>query len=111
MPSMMDKIKNFFGFLGRAWAGGVRGKIGIACALFAAFMFVRMFLGDVNLQRFVINIWKLNNAEQTLSVEIKKLEDLQNRIRLIQNYSPDYIEELGLKYLNIGNPDTKILKI
>jgi hypothetical protein len=29
----------------------------------------------------------------------------------LQNYSPDYVEELGLKYLNIGDPKTKILKI
>lgn len=107
----MDKIKKLFVFLGAAWGGSFRGKIGILCALFASFMFVRMFFGDVNIQRFVMNIWTLNRAEQTLVAETGQLEHLQNHIRLIQNYSPDYIEELGLKYLNIGDPATKILKV
>ena len=108
---MKEKIKNFFGFLGRAWAGGIRGKIGVLCALFAAFMFFRLFFGEVSVQRFVINIWRLNAEQQQLAAEQSKLATIENHIRLIQSYSPDYIEELGLKYLNIGDPGVRILKI
>lgn len=79
--------------------------------MFAAFMFVRIFLGDVNIQRFVINIWRLNAEQQELATETAKLESLRRHIDLLQNYSADYVEELGLKYLNIGAPDFKILKI
>ena len=111
MSQMWDKIKNFFGFLGRAWSGGVRGKIGIFLALFATFMFFRIFFGDVNAQKFVMNIWRLNAEQQQLATEQKKLHILEQHIDLIQGYSPDYIEELGLKYLNIGDPGVKILKI
>ena len=32
-------------------------------------------------------------------------------IDLVQKNSPDYIEELGLKRLNMGDAKTKILKI
>ncbi|MBN1324979.1 MAG: hypothetical protein JW974_02060 [Alphaproteobacteria bacterium] len=108
---MWDKIKILFEFLGRAWAAGIRGKIGIFSAIFALFMFVRIFFGDVSVQKFVINIWRQNEEQQQLASEEKKLNTLKHHIELIQNYSPDYIEELGLKYLNIGDPSAKILKV
>jgi cell division protein FtsB len=111
MPPMMEKIKDFFRFLGAAWTGGFHGKIGVLCAIFAAFMFFRIFFGEVTVQRFVINIWRLNAEQQHLAQETAKLESLQKHIQLLQGYSPDYVEELGLKYLNIGDPRTKILKI
>lgn len=108
---MWEKIKNFFIFLGRAWTGGIRGKIGILCAIFAAFMFFRIFFGEVSAQRFVINIWRLNDEQEQLETEQSKLNSYLNHIKLIQNYSPDYVEELGLKYMNVGDAHAKILKI
>jgi hypothetical protein len=106
-----DKIKDFFRFLGRAWTGGIRGKAGILCALFALFMFVGIFSGDVSAQKFVFNIWKLHSEEQTLAAEQEKLEKLERHIKLLHNYSPDFVEELGLKYLNLGDSGWRVLKI
>ncbi len=111
MPDMYEKIKNFFGFLGEAWMGGIRGKIGILITIFAAFMFIRIFWGEVNVQKFIINIWRQNAEQQQLDAELAKKSALQRHISLLQNYSPDYVEELGLKYLNIGDAKVKILKI
>ncbi len=111
MPLMKGKIKNLFSFLSRAWSGGGRGKLGIVLTLFAAFMFVGLFWGDVSIQRFTLNIWRLNQAQSQLTSEQATLQELQTHIELLQNYSPDYVEELGLKYLNIGDPHAKILKI
>ena len=111
MPPMKEKIKNLFKFLGRAWSGGGRGKLGIIFALFAAFMFIGLFFGDVNVQKFTMNIWHLNTAQEQLNAEQATLDTIQHHIELLQSYSPDYVEELGLKYLNIGDPKTKILKI
>lgn len=111
MPPMKEKIKNFFGFIGRAWTGGRHGKIGLFLTLFSAIMFVRIFWGDVNIQRFVMNIWQLNAEQTQLATETAKLNTLNRHIELLQGYSADYVEELGLKYLNIGDPDIKILKI
>ena len=111
MPPMKEKIKNLFGFLGRAWSGGARGKLGLVLTLFAVYMLLEMFWGDVNIQRFAMNIWNLNNAQEQLAAEQSTLDDLNKHIELLQNYSPDYVEELGLKYLNIGDPQVKILKI
>ena len=108
---MRDKIKNLFEFLGTAWSGGIRGKIGILATIFALFMFIRIFFGDVSVQKFILNIWRLNEEQQQLVSETAKLDTLKHHIELIQNHSPDYIEELGLKYLNLGDSKMKILKI
>ena len=107
----MEKIKNFFGFIGRAWVGGWHGKIGIACAIFALFMFIRMFLGDMNIQRFVMNAWNLNRERTELAEREQELDTLKHHIDLLRNGSPDYVEELGLQYLNIGDPKFRILKM
>ena len=111
MTSMKGKIKNLFSFLSRAWTCGARGKLGILLTLFACFMLIGMFWGDVNIQRFGLNIWRLNQAQDQLAAEQKTLDELNTHIKLLQNYSPDYVEELGLRYLNIGDPRAKILKI
>ncbi|MBR2286012.1 MAG: hypothetical protein IJ866_00940 [Alphaproteobacteria bacterium] len=108
---MWKKIKNLFGFIGRAWTGGPRGKLGIVFALFAVFIFIRMFIGYTNIQRFVMNIWYLNNERVELESQTAKLNELRLHLQLLRDYSPDYIEELGLQYLNIGDAKYKILKI
>ncbi len=108
---MKEKIKNFFAFIKRAWSDGIYGKIGILLTLFAAFMFIRMFWGEVNIQRFIINIWRLNGEQEQLANEQAELQAIRRHIELLQGYSADYVEELGLKYLNIGDPKVKILKI
>ena len=108
---MKDKIKNFFGFVSRAWRGGIHGKVGLFFAIFGLFMFVRIFCGDVNVTRFVANIWHLNTERRELVAEQNKLKTIEQHIYLLENYSPDYVEELGLKYLNIGDAEYKVLKI
>ena len=111
MAYMKDKIKNLFGFMGRAWRGGLRGKVGVFFAIFACFMFFHLLFGEVNIARFVSNIWHLNAEQTELANEQSKLESINRHIQLLQNYSPDYIEELGLRYLNIGDPKFRVLKI
>ena len=111
MPPMKEKIKKFFSFIGRAWSGSFRGKIGVLLSIFAAFMFIRIFWGEVNLQKFIVNIWRLTAEQVQLYQEQAKLDTINKHIELLQSYSQDYVEELGLTYLNIGEPKIRILKI
>ncbi len=111
MAPMKEKIKNFFGFIGRAWDASWRGKIGVLMVAFALFMFVRIFWGTVNVQRFIVNIWRLDVEQTELATQREKLDAINRHIELLQSASPDYVQELGLKYLNIGDPKFKILKI
>ena len=109
---MKEKIKNFFIFLKSAWIAGPRGKIGIFCLILAVFFFVRLFCGTQNVQSYVINLGKLNHERKELAILQKDLKQIQHHIYLLQrpNSSTDYIEELGLKTLNLSNPEFKELK-
>jgi cellobiose-specific phosphotransferase system component IIC len=111
MACMKEKIKNLFTFMGRAWGAGFHGKMGVIMVIIAVFWSIGIFTGKTTLQGFIINIWRLNTAQEQLVAEQAKLEQLQKHIDLVQKNSPDYIEELGLKRLNMGDAKTKILKI
>ena len=109
---MKEKIKNFFVFVKNAWIEGPRGKIGLGLMILSIFFFARLFYGDNNLQSFIKNAWHLKQDRKELAVDQDKLEKLQRHIYLLQhpNASSDYIEELGLKNLNLGDPKFKELK-
>ena len=109
---MKEKIKNFFAFLKSAWVAGPRGKIGIILMLLSIFFFARLFYGTRNIQSFVINAWHLNRERTELAIAQKQLQQIQNHIYLLQhpNSSSDYIQELGLQTLNLGDADFKELK-
>ena len=109
---MWEKIKNLFSFIKSAWVGSNRGKMGIFFLLIALFFFVRLFFGTQNIQSFVVNIWHLNRNRTILATEQQKLQQMQHHVYLLKHpyNSSDYIEELGLKTLNLGNPEFKELK-
>jgi hypothetical protein len=107
---MKEKFKQLLRFLANGWRSGLRGKIGVVCIIFACAMFIRLFCGEVNVQRFVINIWRLGHNQEQLAAKQKKLSLIEHNIKLVQEHSPDYIEELSQKYLNMGSPDLRIIK-
>lgn len=109
---MKTKIKNFFAFLGRAWTAGPRGKIGIILLFLSILSFCRLFYGTRSVQSFIINAWHLNQEHKELAIAEKQLQQMQHHVYLLQhpNNSSDYIEELGLQTLNLGNPEFKELK-
>ena len=107
---MKEKIKNLFAFMGRAWTAGFHGKLGVIMTLVAVFWSIGIFTGKTTLQGFIANIWRLNAAQVQLQQEQEKLNQLEHHIELVQQNSPDYIEELGLQRLNMGDSKTKILK-
>ena len=109
---MKKKIKNFFVFIKNGWIGGPRGKIGFVLMIISIFFFVRLFYGEKNIQSFIMNAWHLNKEKKELAIEQKKLEKIQHHNNLLQSTinSSDYIEELSLKNLNLGDANFKELK-
>lgn len=111
---MKEKIKNFFIFLKNAWLMGPRGKFGVLLLIVSVFFFIRLFCGTQSVQNFLINTWRLNQARKELAIEQKKLDKINHHIYLLQhpntNGKADYIEELGLKNQNLGDPNFKELK-
>jgi cell division protein FtsB len=109
---MKEKIKTFFEFLKRAWVAGPRGKVGIVLMILALYFFARLFCGTQNVQNFVINAWHLKHERAELAIAQKQLQQTQHHIYLLQSPNPsaDYVEELGLQTLNLGDPEFKELK-
>lgn len=107
----MGKIKKFFSFIGRAWSGGMRGRVGIFCALFAILAFTRLFLGDATVQKFIGDGFKYRSEQKQLAAERAKSDAITLHIQLLQEYNADYVEELAQRYLNMGDPKTRILRI
>jgi len=111
---MKEKIKNFFAFIKSAWLTGIRGKIGLLLLIVGICGFIRLFCGTQNIQNFLINTWRLSHARKELAIEQKKLEKINRHVDLLQHPNTsgkaDYIEELGLKNLNLGDPNFKELK-
>lgn len=109
---MKAKIKNLFIFIKDAWVGGWTGKIGFLLVIISILGFARLFYGEKNLQSFIKNAWYLNKERKELSIAEKQLAQIQHHNHLLQhpNTSSDYVEELGLKTLNLGNPEFKELK-
>ena len=109
---MKEKIKNFYIFIKNACQSGFKGKLGLLLLIFALVLFVRLFCGTQSIQNFLINTWRLNNVRNELAVEQKRLDKVNHHIDLLQhpNSKSDYIEELGLKNLNLGDPNFKELK-
>ena len=107
---MREKIKSLFSFLGNAWRGSIRGKIGIALTLIAIIFFVRMFFGHATPHGLVINEMALERERATLAAEQKRVAAIEAHIRLIQSHSPDFITELSHSHLNMGDPRWRILR-
>ncbi|MCL1785902.1 MAG: hypothetical protein FWG39_02000 [Alphaproteobacteria bacterium] len=107
---MKEKIKELLSFAAGAWRGGMRGKIGLLMALFALFAFGRMFVGTTSVQGFIAGNFRLAREQKQLAAEQAKLAEMTEHVRLIQDRSPDFIEELAQKHLNLGDPNLRILK-
>ena len=107
---MKEKIKNLLTFIVNGWRASLRGKIGVICIIFACVMFIRLFFGEVSIQHFIIHVWKLNTEQSRLITEQQKLEQTKHKIKLLHEHSPDYVEELSQKHMNMGAPELRILK-
>ncbi len=108
---MLTKIKNLFGVLSRTFISGFQGFFGVVFIIFATIMFSGLFWGDVSIQKYIYQEFVLIRKDAELEKHTEKLNELKLHNDLIMNASPDYLEEIGLKQLNKGTPDTKILKI
>jgi Fe-S cluster assembly iron-binding protein IscA len=69
-----------------------------------------MIFGDISIQKIIGDKFKLQREEIQLTEEREKLRLMERHINLLQNRSPDYVEELAQKHLNIGNPNVRVLK-
>ena len=110
MPTMKNKIKVLFNYIlssCRDWYG----RFGLIFIIISIILLIRLlFFGNTNFIKYVSNIWKLKHLTNDLVLAEKNLEDISKHIELIEKRSPDYIEELSIKYLNMSEPKARILR-
>lgn len=107
---MTQKIKQLLEFLRLALRGGARGVIGVLAIPVLIYMLYIAIFADGGLIQLVQKIRAENNMTFVVSEKQARLDNLNMHINLIKSYSPDYIEELVQKHLNMAAPDVRILK-
>ncbi len=107
---MKAKVKQFGNFIFDAVSSGWRGVIGLIVCSVSVYLLLQLFISQNNIIRYWQNSLKISAQSEKLADEESKITVLEKRIRLIQNHSPDYVEELAQRYLNTGNSKTKIIR-
>ncbi|MDR0319787.1 MAG: septum formation initiator family protein [Rickettsiales bacterium] len=107
---MFGKIKQLLEFLRLALRGGWQGVIGALLIPLALWLLFAAVFDEGGLVQLV----KLSRAEarmeRVVAEKRAKLDDLNLHIGLLNNRSPDYMEELIQKRLNMAEQGTKVLK-
>ncbi|MDR1071931.1 MAG: hypothetical protein LBL21_04800 [Rickettsiales bacterium] len=110
IPDMWEKIKSMTGILIRGTLGGWRGALGALMAGLSVYFFVGLFTGVASVQNYFKNRVALGRADEKIAVLRKQLDAENLHIELLQKHSPDFISEMALRHLNLGDPQLMILK-
>ena len=107
---MWEKIKSIAGIFVRGATGGALGFLGAAMILVSIYFLAGLFTGTTNVQNYIRNRRALGNTDAKIAELTRRLETENLHIKLLQSHSPDFISEMALKHLNLGDPKMMILK-
>lgn len=107
---MFGKIKSIAGVFARGCAGGWRGLAGAALLVFSAYLFVGFFTGVANIKNYIANRYELGTADARLYAAKNRLDRTSRHIRLLSEQSKDFVSEMALRHLNMGDPEMRIIK-
>ena len=107
---MGEKIKSLALTFVRGATGGLQGFIGAALTIISVCFLAGLFTGTTNIQTYFRNRNALGNTDAKIESLQGQLDAANLHIKLIQSHSPDFISEMALKYLNLGDPKMMILK-
>jgi len=107
---MVGKIKSVIGVFFRGAFGGWRGLVGLAIIAFSIYLVTGLFSGTTNIQNYIRNKRELATVDSRIEATRERLEATNQRIRLLQGHSPDFVAELAARHLNLGDPAVRILR-
>jgi len=107
---MWDKIKSALGVFFRGAFQSLSGFAGAAMVLLSLYFCFDLLTGTASLQNFIKNRRDLGRADTAIEIRQKQLDKVNMHIRLIQEHSPDFISEMALRHLNLGDPKVLIIK-
>jgi cell division protein FtsB len=107
---MWGKIKSMLGVLLRGTFGGWQGALGALMIGVSLYFSIGLFNGVASIQNYFKNRIALGRADEKIAVLQKQLDAENLHIKLLQEHSPDFISEMALRHLNLGDPKLLILK-
>ena len=107
---MAKKIKSALGVFFRGMFGGWRGAVGTALIVFSLYMLAGLFNGATNIQNYIRDKRELATADARIIAARKRLDAANQHIKLMREHSPDFVSEMAMKHLNLGDPGVRILK-
>jgi hypothetical protein len=107
---VLSKIKSILGIFLRGMFGSWRGALGAALIALSIYLFIGFFTGTANIRNYIKNMAALRRADAIIEDKQKKLDETNLHIKLLQEYSPDFVSEMALRHLNIGDPELFMIK-
>ena len=89
---------------------GWRGAVGILAIPLVGYLILNAVLAEGGLIQLVKNTKTETHMARVVAEKTARLDEINLRIDLIKNYSPDYIEELIQRHLNMAAPGVRILR-
>ncbi|MDR2769886.1 MAG: hypothetical protein LBB08_00370 [Rickettsiales bacterium] len=107
---MWGKIKSAFGILFRGMFASFYGFAGAVLTAISVWLCVGLFTGAANIRSYVRNRRTLRESDAKIAALAKELAKTNMHIKLLQDHSPDFVSEMALQKLNLGDSETMILK-
>jgi hypothetical protein len=107
---MWGKIKSALAVFFRGAFSGMHGFIGAALIVFSVWLWVGFFTGAANIQNYIRGLRNVGAADARIDALRARLNRTELRIKLLQEHSPDFVAEMGLVHLNLGDPALKEIK-
>lgn len=107
---MFEKIKSCIGIFLRGSVSGWRGIVGAALIIFSFYLCLGFFTGVTNIPNYIRNKNQLGKIDARIESTRAKLNRTNLHIQLLKEQSPDFVSEMALKHLNLGDTNLLIIK-
>jgi len=107
---MWEKIKSVILFFVRGSVQGWRGPLGAAMIIFSVYLCFGFFTGVTNIQNYIRNLRELERIDARTEMTRKRLEATNRHLKLLSEHSPDFVSEMALRHLNMGDPAMMIIR-
>lgn len=107
---MWQKIKSVLLVFVRGAFSSWKGFLGAVMIVASIYLFTGLFTGIASVQNYIKNARALNKADDKIAAIRSELETTNRHIKLLLDHSPDFVSEMAVKYLNLGDPNAKVIK-
>jgi cell division protein FtsB len=107
---MLDKIKSAARVFFHGMTSSLTGLSGAVLVVLSLYLLAGLFTGVANVQNFIKNWNELGKTDSKIAALQQQLDRTNLHIKLLQQHSPDFVSEMALRHLNLGDPKLMIIK-